>query len=890
MGVGWLMDSGATRRFVGREKELAAIRSAMHDGVSRAIVLAGDMGVGKSSLARTALDAAASQGRVPFWVGASASASAIPFGAVLHLIPDIDGGDRYRLLRQTSAWLRDGFPGDRPPVIVVDDAHRLDEPSAALIHHLAVTGSAFIIATIRANEMAPEAVTALWKDGLGERLDIYPLDRIDTVRLLKSLVAGIPDSVSESRLWSLSGGNALYLCELVRGAVEESEISSVNGLWRWTGQLSPSARLNELVMRRLQGQRAEVRRLVDLVAFAEPLSLGTLEIAGCSAELIEFGEEAGLIRSESVNGVTEIRVSHPFYGEVARRLSSSLAQTRMARILLQADSSASRSADGPERIIRRALWQLAGGTVPDPDLLGRGALRALAALDLVMAERLARGSVEAGGGIDSEIVLARVLTLRGKADEAEELLGALMRGDVPGVVLAELAASRAWNLAFGLQRPEDADAVLASAWARAGAGRDILAAQWSNILTYAGLPEAALGMAEQVLNDSGASASATAKAMTSRCESLSIQGRTMEAVHCGRAACRLSSEILHGDWAMSQDEAEGSLAGALIQNGDLAEAEVLIDAAHSRAVEAGWRVGAGMWSVWRGDLSLARGLPVTATKYFRNGLAVAVDERHPYLEWLMRFAWSHLGHAAAQTGDVALAAAALSTADGHAKPWLGALDVWGGSGHAWLAVSRGEVDRGTRLALAAANRARRDQQFGWELQALHQVVRFGRPRHAVDRLNELAMQVTGAIPALYAAHGTALADGDGAALDRVADGFHGYGFMLLAAEAAAQSAHASRHQGNAAASAASLERALMWASICEGARTPALSHLYEPTGLTPRETEISRLVAMGLGNREIADRLVISVRTVENILHHVYEKLAIPGRHELASIFAPPPR
>jgi DNA-binding NarL/FixJ family response regulator len=52
--------------------------------------------------------------------------------------------------------------------------------------------------------------------------------------------------------------------------------------------------------------------------------------------------------------------------------------------------------------------------------------------------------------------------------------------------------------------------------------------------------------------------------------------------------------------------------------------------------------------------------------------------------------------------------------------------------------------------------------------------------------------------------------------------------------------------------------------------------------LTPREIEIVRMVATGLRNKEIADKLSISEGTVKIHLHHIYEKLRLDGRLELA--------
>ncbi len=70
---------------------------------------------------------------------------------------------------------------------------------------------------------------------------------------------------------------------------------------------------------------------------------------------------------------------------------------------------------------------------------------------------------------------------------------------------------------------------------------------------------------------------------------------------------------------------------------------------------------------------------------------------------------------------------------------------------------------------------------------------------------------------------------------------------------------------------------------CQGARTPALVGLSLP-GLTPRQREIATLAAQGLTNREIASRLVLSVRTVANTLYAVYEKTGTPDRKALAEV------
>jgi DNA-binding CsgD family transcriptional regulator len=51
--------------------------------------------------------------------------------------------------------------------------------------------------------------------------------------------------------------------------------------------------------------------------------------------------------------------------------------------------------------------------------------------------------------------------------------------------------------------------------------------------------------------------------------------------------------------------------------------------------------------------------------------------------------------------------------------------------------------------------------------------------------------------------------------------------------------------------------------------------------LTPTECEVIRLVAQGLGNKDVAERLFISPRTVQTHLTHVYAKLNLTSRIQL---------
>jgi ATP/maltotriose-dependent transcriptional regulator MalT len=67
------------------------------------------------------------------------------------------------------------------------------------------------------------------------------------------------------------------------------------------------------------------------------------------------------------------------------------------------------------------------------------------------------------------------------------------------------------------------------------------------------------------------------------------------------------------------------------------------------------------------------------------------------------------------------------------------------------------------------------------------------------------------------------------------------------------------------------------------AKTPSAPVPSNATPLTSRELEVARLVARGLTNRQIADELVVTVRTAENHVQHILEKLDLANRAQIAS-------
>jgi DNA-binding CsgD family transcriptional regulator len=75
------------------------------------------------------------------------------------------------------------------------------------------------------------------------------------------------------------------------------------------------------------------------------------------------------------------------------------------------------------------------------------------------------------------------------------------------------------------------------------------------------------------------------------------------------------------------------------------------------------------------------------------------------------------------------------------------------------------------------------------------------------------------------------------------------------------------------------------AAVLSAAGHPATRRQARPAGLTGREVEVLRLLARGLSNKEIGERLVISRKTAAHHIEHIYAKTGVTNR-ALASLYA----
>lgn len=837
----------------GRDEELRTVAAAIRPGAA-GIVVAGPAGVGKTRLARTALALPEVRSATVVWAHGSTAARPLPLGAFAGLLDVPDGDAAGTIGRALDALAR-----KQPLVLAVDDAHLLDEHSAIVLHRVVVRRLAPAVVTLRTGEPLPDTVTALWKDDLLPRLDLAPLDVADTTRLVAEVLGGPVDSASAHRLWTLTQGSPLFLRHLLAGEVTAGRFTTSSGIWRWTSEPAISPQLASLLQNEIGSLATGVQDVVDLVALAEPVAVPTL-CALTSPGDVEEAEGRGLVRTDGMVA----RLAHPLYGEVRR---AAMGAVRARRLRGQVAQTLDLAPDP----IPRAVLTLDSDLPPDPELFLRAAEAATRMYDLPLAERLARAAVGTGHPA-ARLVHASALSWLSRGDEAETILVDLAEHAPDADTRAMAHLARTGNLFFTLARPDEASQTLAAAAATGGAPVHV-AGMTLALGAAAGDISAVLARGPQLLHGDlpddlarilAASAVTAAAAVTGR------SGLLDEAAEVGGLTGDRVPTAIPGFGLADMQVLGHRLAGTP----DRGEAQARRMQAASADLPGPARL---MGLVVAGHAALAGGRLRDASFLLREAWAGLAESGHEF-----RFRCrTLLATALGQAGRSAQAAPLLAgiVAGQHPAYRIFAPDDL--LARAWGAAAEGSTTEALDHTAAAARLARETGSSAYEVLAWQTAVQLGDVSTALPRLRALVDLSPRAMVAH--AHARAWADKDGEALLQAADAWTRLGDLLAAGDAAAQAVEVHRQQGRqgSALSAAALAQKLAGRS---GARTPALAVAVRPLPLTGREREIAEMAARGLSNKDIADRLTVSVRTVEGHLYRAGLKLGVSERTALANI------
>jgi DNA-binding CsgD family transcriptional regulator len=851
---------------VGRDRELEAIASARACPGCHGVVVVAEAGVGKSRLAREAQDAAQREGAFVDWVQATRSAATVPLAAVADLVPDaVRSDDIVALMRRCGEELR-ARSGSRQVVIVVDDAQLLDPVSAALVLHLATSGSAFVLATVRAGESCPDAIVSLWKDDTARRMELAYLSD-DAVRAL--VEAALGDPVEEAALdWvtEVSRGNVLYVRELVRGAIETGALVQSPGFWRLEGRPTASPSLVDLIGQRMVGLTASHRHAVELLALGEPLALAEVQ-ALTSEETLLAAESHGLIATNR----EEVRLAHPLYGEALRVRLRPL-RARSLRLQL-VEVLERRAAFGPDDALRAARLRLDAGAAMSADLAIHGARAANRAGDPDLGAELAS---LAGAGTDlvAAMLLAQSHTMRNRYEEAEVALAAV-EALAPGDSSARDYLRQRLSLNhWGLRRTSDIGALLdrADTWSQDAGWRRFI----SRIgLTYAALRDgfdAPLDPADSP-GDPGVSDEARRALATMRTLSafMSGQGDTAAA-----AAFAARPVVPLRDFA--DVGALASLSLIALETGHRwDEVERYMSGVVRDAVRVHDHAAGGLSAFTLARLHFLRAQYRDASRWLAEA-EVHFEQQDP-LNVMLSVRALGVG-IACFIGDFDGAMAALERmrafCERHQPLPVQRVPVRRAEG--WALRVRDTADAGRQLLEDAASME--DEMLGLAPQLAYDALRAGAP--AAPHLERMAARCQSRLVTAYARHGSAKAAHDGDALIKAAEEMAAIGALRYAVEAAADAAAAFLSEGRQDSARRAAARARELHVPDQGGELPAIDGLdATAVDLTRREAQLVELARAGLSNAEIADRLVLSVRTVETHLYRGMQKLGISNRRDL---------
>lgn len=927
---------------VERESDLGALAEFLDglvDGRSRAALIEGPAGIGKSRLLGALRDGADARGVRALAARGRELEREFPFGVVRQLFePALAGADREAAFAGSAAparavfagevdegatfavlhglyWLTLNVGAERPLFLAVDDLHWCDRPSLRFLAYLVprLEGAPLLFgATLRTAETPadPLLLGEIAADPLTVAVRPQPLSVAGTGAVAGTMLGpdASPRFVAACR--EATGGNPLLLRELL-GALAADGVAPTDANVGAVRRMGPGAVSRSVMMRMSRLSPAEVDVAKAVAVLAEGASVADIAALTGLEEGAVARATGELARVEVLRREPPLGFVHPLVLEAVYREQSpaerQLAHARAAALL--------RERGAPHEDVATHL--LATAPAGDPEVVetlreaGRSAARK-GAVDSAMAYlRRAREEPPAPAvrvDVLRELGLAESLTegpasarhLRAvytatedppmRAVVAHVLLRLVLFTESPPEALAlarryreelpaELTEARlgieAFELSlvlFGLPGPEEATRLERFRDPALGEG-----------------PGAKMAMSSAAVVWSQLDGSA---AECSRLALAALEGGALSGADPGYLGIGPITTLAWADrpevgaaidGALSVAHRHGSLfaisglhmwqGAALLRSGDLEEAESLLAQARGEFNVWSFGAGAGLYlagfrslaQLERGDLAAARetlaapaetlgGVPEDdsdGTRYFDNArLAVAAADGTP-AEALLALAEAH--------------------GERHARVPNPSYNPW----------REFKVEALVRLD-------RREEALGVAEENLAAARRWGAPGTVGAALRAVASASPDDDALARLEEATELLDGSTARLEQA-----------KALTALGRTLRAARRPSDAREP---LQRAVELAEACgagrigevaraelaaSGAR-PRRTALSGVAALTPSEERVARLAADGMTNREVAQQLFVTPKTVEVHLSNAYRKLEIRSRRQLATALATP--
>ncbi|MBN3499146.1 helix-turn-helix transcriptional regulator [Arthrobacter pascens] len=865
-------------------------------------------GLGKTSLTDAVSENLSAEMTI-LRIHGSSSLAKVPYGVLAPYTADLpldEADSPVAVLRAVWAYFQELKAGkDVPLLLVIDDAHHLDEATANMIVDMMSAGWAGVLASGRPRPGLPQALNQLWYDGQAERIDLRPLNGEQVTEVVEHTLHGTVPANTVQSLWSASGGNPLLLNCLLRDAVEAGILAKRNGIWLLLGPLpADGPRLSDVVVKDLLRRTPEEQDALRLIALAEPVDRGLIEDVFGGAVVRSLLDHQ--LVSESSGRRSQLRIWHAILGEAMRHQVS---VSRSLQLRQKMEGHLDPATAGAEGRLRLVEWSLeCGMEVSDPDLL-EAALLAATMFNNAGARLMAGHVTDPELQARAQSISARALFNEGKYREAAGLLDSCWLElaevpEAPHVLMLRASAHLALGKSAELLRAESRDQL-------ADAGDDPQASWQDRIHHLLELAEAGDHEGIRTLIASleggggleaapGAAASGAVKAKVAErplveplpatvteatstvahallAQTLVSAGRAHQA-HDAALAAAPSMEALQRGLYFFNEFLLTRLVSASLAAGNWEASEHELASPHAEENEGAATFGGG-FHVLRGLGFLRQGQLERAYQVLLPAVE-ALRINDPLQQF--RFGTALAFYAAARLGDGAQAQRleqdliAARHASGPGSELLA---------EAYAAAAAEYLDRkGSGLAklreLAASPRV--VAQPGTRMECLILCSDLG-DRSVADDIASLADSVEGRWAAGWHQLAHAWASEDADVLMETAAGLEEAGLVNLAREAYARAGailDAAGERRRARQAVAHREKCDQ--ELGERFRESPFVASVPSVHLTRRERDIVELAVQGLSDREIAQQLMVSVRTVEGHLYRSYVKLGVRRRDELA--------
>jgi DNA-binding CsgD family transcriptional regulator len=829
------------------------------------------------------LDALGS-GSVTIRLSPSKALSSVPFGAVNARVgPNlVRSSDYYDVLNGLLNQIRTGFESADKVFLMVDNGEFIDEQSAAVVMQVVMSTDVKIILVDQPGSRRT-FLRELWRDGHLARFELAALKSEDVQAFLEDVLGGKVSSPSASYLASRSAGNPLVLKGLISGALEEGSLQQVDGVWMLD---HPGDRLgaesSDFLRMELDHLRPESRRIIDILALAGPLPLDVL-LEVTSSESVDDIQQRELVAIVPGHTMT-MQLARPGTAGPIRRMIPVGRSRRLLEEVTQAYSPGD-TADS-EVLINFTRWAVdCGVSVSDERILAA----ATKANHLVrVQDALHISSQHVSPDVEPALLAQQSLAHlnNNRADSARSLAArSLELATTPDMGAAALRAVHASHLSE-LNFKEQFDAAVAFYEEKFGkvqlnefstrADIDVLSLRATSELTLGESSLAATRVKDllahpltanrvdqthlksllcEVLSTTGQMGTAAALAMEVIADLEDPGGFPRPDVSILAYARAVSAFIYNGDWEISRR----ALAPTVFTNPDLM--------LHSGGLKD---LGSAMMHSRRGHIDEALAV-----------LGPSVGALMDYDPWLvLPTALGLFAYCLVMRGDidgVQLQLKRLETIErrGNKFHYL--------EGAAYAATARalsGHRVLGVKQLYALLQECQDRGYTGTEMTVLSLLVRVGE-NGIVPRMVEVADLLEAGTKEFYQEWARALQSQDPVAMDRASSTAMEYGFELVAVELATQAQKRFDDGGQIQRSRKTASKVVSMREQLPGLLSPAFTAIDRPK-MTRREHEIASLVARGESNNAIAERLNVSLRTVEGHLYRTFIKLDLQSRDQLA--------